>query len=50
MISIFNRKKAIENNPPTAAVLNKRVKRSVLRARKWYDCLEDMQKQVLRLP
>jgi hypothetical protein len=35
-----SRGKAIENIPPTAAALNEHVKRSVLQAQKWYDCLE----------
>jgi hypothetical protein len=32
--------KTIGNIPPTAASLNKHVKRSVLQVRKWYNCLE----------
>ena len=35
-----SRGKAIENIPPTAAALNEHVKRSVLQANKWYECLE----------
>ena len=32
--------KTIDNISPTAASLNKHVKRSVLQVRKWYNCLE----------
>lgn len=34
------RGKAIENIPPTSAALKEHVKRSVLQARKWYNCLD----------
>ena len=36
------RGKAIENIPPTSAALKEHVKRAVLQARRWYNCLDSL--------